>query len=59
MADDLKDRGAQDRAGINVNEPHEVAYWTEALNVSEAQLRVAVLAVGVGAEAVKQFLNKA
>jgi hypothetical protein len=59
MADDLMDRGAQDRARINVNEPHEVSYWTEALNVSEAQLRVAVLAVGVGAESVKQFLNRA
>jgi hypothetical protein len=58
MADDLKDRGAQDRARINLNEEHELRYWTEALNVSEAQLRTAVGAVGVGAEAVKRFLNR-
>ena len=58
MADDLKDRGAQDRARISINEEHEVRYWTEALNVSEAQLRAAVSAVGVGAEAVRQFLGR-
>lgn len=59
MADDLSNRGAQDRSRINVNEAHELRYWTEALNVSEQQLRVAVAAVGVSAEAVRQFLNRA
>lgn len=58
MADDLSNRGAQDRSRINVNEEHELRYWTEALNVSEQQLRVAVAAVGTGAEAVRQFLNR-
>jgi hypothetical protein len=58
MADNLTDRGAQDRARINLNEEHEVRYWTEALNVSEAQLRMAVSAVGVGAEAVRKFLSR-
>jgi hypothetical protein len=58
MADDLTNRGVQDRARININEAHEVRYWTEALNVSEAQLRTAVSAVGVGAEAVRQFLDR-
>ena len=58
MADDLKDRGAQDRARINMNEEHEVRYWTEALNVSEAQLRTAVSAVGLSAEAVRRFLDR-
>jgi len=58
MADDLKDRGAQDRARINLNEEHEVRYWTEALNVSEAQLRTAVSAVGLSAEAVRRFLDR-
>jgi hypothetical protein len=59
MADDLMNRGAQDRARINVNEAHELDYWTEALNVSEAQLRAAVAAVGSSAEAVRQFLSRA
>jgi hypothetical protein len=58
MADDLSNGGAQDRSRINLNEVHELRYWTEALNVSEQQLRVAVAAVGVGAEAVRQFLNR-
>jgi hypothetical protein len=58
MADDLLNRGAQDRSRINLNEDHEVRYWTGALNVSEQQLRVAVAAVGVSAEAVRQFLDR-
>lgn len=58
MADDLSNRGAQDRSRINVNEAHELRYWTGALNVSEDELRSAVSAVGVGADAVRQFLNR-
>ena len=58
MADDLSDRGAQDRARINVNEEHELRYWMEALGVSEKELRAAVSAVGVSAEAVRQRLGK-
>ena len=29
MADDLTNRGAQDRSRINVNEKHEVRYWAQ------------------------------
>jgi len=58
MSDDLKNRGPQDRARINVNEAHEVRYWTKELSVSEAQLREAVKAVGVSVEAVKKHLGK-
>ena len=29
MADDLKKKGPEDQARINVNEAHEVRYWTE------------------------------
>jgi hypothetical protein len=42
MADDPSKRGPQDRSRINVNEPHEVRYWTQTLGVTEAQLRVRV-----------------
>lgn len=56
MADDLSNRGAQDRSRINVNEEHELRYWTETLNVSEDRLRAAVSEVGVSADAVRQFL---
>ena len=47
MADDLKDRGAQDRSRINVNEDHEVRYWTQKWGVSKEQLTAAVQKVGV------------
>ena len=58
MPDDKTNRGAQDRARVNVNEEHEVRYWTEALGVSEEKLREAVAAVGVSADAVRQHLGK-
>jgi hypothetical protein len=57
MADDLKNRGPQDRARINVNERHEVDYWSEALGCTEQQLRDAVAAVGVSAQAVREYLR--
>ncbi|MEN4919737.1 DUF3606 domain-containing protein [Achromobacter spanius] len=58
MSDDLKNRGPQDRARINVNEDHELRYWTKALGVSDDQLKAAVKAVGVSVEAVKKHLGK-
>lgn len=58
MADNLEDRGAQDRARININEPHEVRYWTERLNVTDDQLTKAVEAVGVSAQAVAAHLQR-
>ena len=58
MPDDSTNRGAQDRARVNVNEDHEVRYWTKALGVTEEKLREAVAAVGVSADAVRQHLGK-
>jgi hypothetical protein len=58
MSDDLKNRGPQDRARINVNEDHELRYWTKELGVSEQRLKEAVNAVGVSVEAVKEHLKK-
>ena len=58
MPDDTTNRGAQDRARININEDHEIRYWTKALGVSEEKLREAVAAVGVSADAVRQHLGK-
>jgi len=58
MSDNLENRGAQDRARVNVNEPHELRYWTQALQVSEQQLRDAVARVGVSADAVRAHLKK-
>lgn len=58
MSDDLTNRGAQDRARINVNEDHELRYWTKELEVSEQRLKEAVNAAGVSVEAVKKHLGK-
>ena len=58
MSDDLDQRGAQDRARINVNEAHEVRYWTGRLGVSEDELRKAVAEVGVSAVTVAEHLGK-
>lgn len=58
MADDLKNRGPQDRARINVNEDHEVRYWTEKYGCTAEQLRAAVKAVGVMADDVERQLKK-
>lgn len=57
MADDLTKRGKADRDRINVNEVHEVRYWTKALGVSEAQLRDAVAQAGVMAADVRKLLE--
>jgi hypothetical protein len=58
MADNLKDRGPQDRSRINVNESWELQYWTKELGVSEEQLRTAVETAGTSAEAVRKHLGK-
>jgi hypothetical protein len=58
MADDLSNRGPQDRARVNVNETHELRYWTKELGVTEAQLRAAVAAAGTSAQAVRNYLGK-
>ena len=60
MPDDLKQAGAQDRSriNININEPHEVRYWTQRFGVTEEALRRAVAQVGVSVEAVAQHLGR-
>jgi hypothetical protein len=57
MADDLTNRGAQDRSRINVNEKHEVRYWTQKWDISEEQLAAAVKKVGVSVDAVARELG--
>ena len=57
MPDNLNRRRPQDASKINIHEPYEVAYWTETLGVSEAVLRRAVSAVGVGVQNVRQWLR--
>lgn len=58
MADDLKDAGGQDRSRINVNQPHELDYWTKKWNVTPSQLRDAVERAGPMAASVAKQLGK-
>jgi hypothetical protein len=58
MSDNLNNRGSQDRARIALGQPHEVRYWTEALGVSEDELRQVVEEVGNSAEAVRERLKR-
>jgi len=44
---------------INVNEPHEVRYWTQRLGCSEQQLREAVARAGPMAKDVRAILGRA
>ena len=54
--DDLKKTGMQDRSKINLNEDHEVRYWTRHLGVTKQELQTAIDKVGNGAAAVKKQL---
>jgi hypothetical protein len=58
MADKLEKRGPQDRARINVNETWEVDWWCKRWNITPAELKVAVLSVGVMASDVAKHLGK-
>ena len=59
MADDLKNRGAQDRSRVNIQEDHEVRYWTEKWGVTKEELADAVKRAGLSADAVARELGKA
>lgn len=57
MADNLKDRGAQDRARINLNESWEVQYWSKKFGISADELRTAVEAAGPMSADVQRWLE--
>jgi hypothetical protein len=46
MADNLQDKGATDRARINLTEDYEVKYWTRKFGITEAQLQQAAEKAG-------------
>lgn len=56
--DDLSKRGPADRSRVNVNEEHELRYWTEKWNVSADTLRNAVAKVGPMVSDVARQLGK-
>ena len=61
MSDDTTKRGGQDRTRINVDQEHEVRYWSQKFGVSADELRQAVAKAGTQADKVEALLkgNKA
>jgi hypothetical protein len=59
MSDDTTTRGKQDRERININEKHDLEYWTGRLGVSEDELRDAVQRVGPMVEDVQREIKRA
>jgi hypothetical protein len=57
MADDLKQTGKQDDERINVDQDHELTYWSEKLGVSRDRLREAVAKAGPMRRNVEQALR--
>jgi hypothetical protein len=57
MADDLKQTGKQDDERINVEQDHELSYWSSKLGISRDRLREVVAKVGPMRKAVEQHLR--
>jgi hypothetical protein len=58
MADNPNIRSGQDRKRVNVNQEHEVRWWTQKWGVSREELEKAVQAVGTSVNKVEEYLNK-
>ncbi len=56
LADNLQDRGPQDRARVNVNEPRGISVGPRSSASPPTSCRNAVTDVGVSADAVEQAL---
>jgi hypothetical protein len=58
MADDLKQTGKPDDSRIDVNQDHELRYWSEKFGVSRDELRKAVQTAGPMVKDVQRHLNR-
>ena len=58
MADDLKDKGTQDRNKISLTESWEVDYWTKVCGCTEEELKEAIKKVGNSSKVVKDLFKK-
>jgi len=58
MADDLKQTGKADDQRINIEQDHELSYWSKELGVSREQLRNAVQQAGPMVRDVRRQLNR-
>jgi hypothetical protein len=58
MADNLKQTGKPDDQRINVEQDHELNYWSNELGVSREELRNAVKQAGPMVRDVRQHLSR-
>jgi hypothetical protein len=58
MADDLKQTGRADDQRINIEQDHELNYWSRELGVSRDELRSAVQQAGPMVRDVRQHLSR-
>jgi len=58
MADDLNNRGPQDRNRVNTSEEWELRYWSNTFGVTHDELKAAVAAVGPVVADVRKKLGK-
>ena len=58
MADDLSNRGGQDRGRISMDQEHEVRYWTQRFGVTRERLAEAVRQAGNSADNVQEFFAR-
>jgi hypothetical protein len=57
MADDLKQTGKPDDQRINIDQDHELTYWSQRLGVTRDQLREAVAKAGPMVKNVERHLR--
>jgi hypothetical protein len=57
LADSLEKTGRQDDTRIDIDQDHEVAYWSNELGVSRDQLRSAVAKAGPMVKNVREHLQ--
>jgi len=58
MADNTRNRGSPDRDRINMNQDHEVRYWSQKFGVSAEELRKAVENAGSMAKDVEAYIKR-
>lgn len=58
MADDVKQTGKPDDQRINIEQEHELNYWSRELGVSREELRAAVQNAGPMVKNVRQHLDR-
>jgi hypothetical protein len=58
MSDDRNQVGAADRSRVNVNQEHELRYWTARFGCTADQLREVVARVGQSVSAVEAELSR-